>query len=154
MMIDSLQITGATECLFFPENKERTREDGIKAVAEIRHARARPQVNRLARAASYFSDTTAESGDLHGWVAHIHVRQHEKDAGLMDSWTAAMLGNVGNPGLWIKWEGMCGGHGKDGSGRAMVRKGRSTMIGTLGLENRLRDEILGRLKLIFLEVGA
>lgn len=57
MMIDLLQITGATECLFIPENKECTREDGIMAIAENRHARARPQLDRLARVASYFSES-------------------------------------------------------------------------------------------------
>lgn len=65
-----------------------------------------------------------------------------------------MLGNVGNPGSWIKQEGMCNNYGKVGPGRVMAMKGRSTMIGTLGLENRLRDEYLGWLTLISLDVGA
>lgn len=47
-----------------------------------------------------------------------------------------MLGNVAHPGISMKQEGMCSSNGKDGPGRAMRRKGRSTMIGTLGLENR------------------
>jgi hypothetical protein len=49
---------------------------------------------------------------------------------------------------------MCSGYGKDGPGRAMAMKGRSAVIGTLGLENRLRDEILGWLTLISLIAGA
>ncbi|KAL7942353.1 hypothetical protein V8C42DRAFT_153996 [Trichoderma barbatum] len=87
-------------------------------------------------------------------VTHIHVSQHEKGPGFMNSWTTAMRGNVRNPGLWIKQERMCGGYGKDGPTRVLARKGRSTMIGTFGSENRLRDEILGWLKLISLDVGA
>ncbi|KAL6690320.1 hypothetical protein J3F84DRAFT_215710 [Trichoderma pleuroticola] len=147
MMIDLLQITDATECLFFPENKECTREDGIMAIAENRHARARPQLDRLARGVGI----KAGSGGLHGW---LHVSMHENGAGLTNSWMTVMLGNVGHARLSMKQEGMCGGYGKDGPGRAMQQqKARSTMIGTFGLENRLRDGILGWLTLIPLPMG-
>lgn len=63
-----------------------------------------------------------------------------------------MLGNVAHPRISMKQEGICGSSGKDGPGRVMQPKGRSTMIETFGLENRLRDETLGWLTLISLHV--
>lgn len=75
-------------------------------------------------------------------ATRFHAGQHEKGAGLTNSWITAILGNVAHPRISMKQEGICSSSGKDGPGRAMQRKGRSTMIGTIGLENRLRDGIL------------
>lgn len=77
---DLLQITDATDDLFFAENKESIREDGITAAAEKRYAQARPSFDQSMRVTSNYSDGLAEFGVLHGQTAHVHVIRHEADA--------------------------------------------------------------------------